>query len=433
MAVAVGAGMATPTDADAFATNDVWEPEEVASADAEPPDDADAADPGDAPADDSAAEEPAAEEGVPADDGVEEPAVEEPAEETAVEEPVAEEAVVEETAEEPAEPEPVVEAIAPERRKLAKRPRHRWIYSNLTAVRYNPLGLVNEFTTGYRYQLIDKKTALFNESFVAAQLHTYATPAYARIGPKVDFQPLAILNLSATYDYTGYFGSFGLFQSFQTPTDEWSDSELERRDDSGDPSIDNYSTTGHFVTLAALLQAKVKNIAVRDNLKFYWADFDLRDGDTVYYHQTLDLPQPDGGWTLTNDADVLYLFDFGLTIGARYTLTHAFYQDRHFLASEPVSKPNGPTHRIGPAVLYTFFDRPDKRFNKPTMILLLQWWAKHRFRTGQDVSAGVPYLVLGFRFQGDIMPNPNTWNKATERKRKKRGAAVSRIAGRREL
>ncbi len=300
------------------------------------------------------------------------------------------------------------------------RPRHRIIYSNLSAIRYNPLGLVNEFTGGYRYQLIDKRSKLFNESFVAAQVHTFLSPAYARIGPKIDIQPLALLNLSATYDFTGYFGSFGLMQSYRSPTDDWSDTEIERRDDSGDPAIDNYRTWGHFVTLSALLQAKVGRIAVRDNLKAYWADYDLRAGDTVSYDQTLDIPLPNRGWTLTNDLDVLYLFDFGLTVGARHTLTQAFYQERHFQPAEPISRPNGPTHRVGPALLYTFFDRPHQRFNKPTLILLMQWWAAHRYRTGQDVSVAVPYLVLGFRFEGDIYPDPATWHRKTEKKRKRR-------------
>ncbi|MCH9685787.1 MAG: excinuclease ABC subunit UvrB, partial [Deltaproteobacteria bacterium] len=44
--------------------------------------------------------------------------------------------------------------------KLDPRPRHRWIYSNLSALRYNPLGLVNEFTTGYRFQFIDKDSVI---------------------------------------------------------------------------------------------------------------------------------------------------------------------------------------------------------------------------------------------------------------------------------
>lgn len=311
-------------------------------------------------------------------------------------------------------------------RPRRKRPMHRLIYSNLTALRYNPLGLVNEFTGGYRYQLFKKNSLLFRESFVAAQLHTFISPAFGRIGPKIDFQPLALLNLSATYDYTGYFGTFGLNQSFKSPTDDWSDTEIGRRDDSGDPTIDNYVTTGHFVTLAALLQAKVGRIAMRDNVKFYYADYDLRAGDTVSYDQTLDIVVPNKGWTMTNDLDLLYLFDFGLTLGARYTLTQAFYQARHFQPAEPLSRPNGPTHRVGPALLYTFFDRPDKRFNKPTLIVLMQWWAAHRFRTGQDVSAAVPYLAIGFRFEGDILPDPASWHAKTEPKRKRRRAGRSR-------
>jgi hypothetical protein len=302
-----------------------------------------------------------------------------------------------------------------------RRPNHRLIYSNLTAVRYNPLGLVNEFTGGYRYQLAKKRSKLFNDSFLAVQLHTFLSPAYGRIGPKVDIQPLAILNLSATYDFTGYFGNFGLIPSFRSPTDDWSDTEIQRRDEAGDPSIDNYKTTGHFVTLAALLQAKVGRIAVRNNFKAYYTDYDLRAGDTVSYDQTLDIPLPNRGWTMTNELDALYVFDFGLTVGARYTVTQAFYQARHFQPAEPISQPNGPTHRVGPAVLYTFFDRPHQRFNKPTLILLTQWWAQHRFRTGADVSPALPYLVLAFRFEGDLLPDPATWNRKKEPKRKRRG------------
>ncbi|MEM9454375.1 MAG: hypothetical protein AAGF11_09365 [Myxococcota bacterium] len=356
-----------------------------------------------------------------------EPADGPPSEEPPSEEPPPQESSPQESPPQeppPQEPPPqVAPADSPEvTPRKGRRPRHTWIYSNLTAVRYNPLGLVNEFTTGYRYQLSKKVYSdLWGNSFIAAQLHTYLTPAYGRIGPKIDIQPLALLNLSATYDYTGYFGSFGLFNSFPSATSEWSDNELARRNDSNDPRIDNYATTGHFITLSMLLQAKFKNIAVRDNLKFYWADFDLRDGDTVYYHQTLDLPQPDRGWTLTNDVDLLYIFDFGLTVGARYTVTHAFYQEEHFGESEPISRPNGPTHRIGPAVLYTFYDRPDLRFNRPTLILLPQFWVRHRYRVGQEVSPAIPYLVFGFRFQGEFLPNPASWHRKTEPKRKRRG------------
>jgi hypothetical protein len=280
--------------------------------------------------------------------------------------------------------------------------RHRLVYKNLFALRYNPLGLVNELTMGWRLQLFDKPGVLYRDSFFALKGHTFVNPAFARIGPRVELQPLAILNLSATYDYVGYFKTFDQLMSFPTPTANWDDDTLSSLGDAGR----NYVTGGHLVELAALFQAKVRKIAVRSNVRFYYAALNLREGDTVYYDQTLDILHVNEGWTVVNDADVMYLFDFGLKIAARHTVTHAFYQQKHFLPGEPMSRPNSPTHRIGPAILYTFYDRPDRRFNRPTIFLLPQWWVRHRYRTGANVSAGVPYLALGFLFEGDLLPDP---------------------------
>lgn len=287
--------------------------------------------------------------------------------------------------------------------------RHKLVYQNLIAARYNPLGLVNEFTLGWRMQLFMKKPGvLYQDTFFGLKLHTFLNPAFARIGPRVEIQPLAILNLQATYNFVGYFTTFDQLMSFPSPAEDYSDTRLDQLGEAGL----NYPGYGHLVTLAALLQAKVKNVAVRDNLKFYYVDMALRRGHTVFYDQTLDIAQPDEAWTLTNDLDLIYLFDFGLKLGARYTLTHAFYQRDHFRFGEPVSQPNGPTHRVGPAILHTFYDKPERRFNRPTLIVLVQWWARHRWRTGRDVHPAVPYLVVGFLFEGDLLPDP--------RKRKKK-------------
>ncbi|HET6583771.1 MAG TPA: hypothetical protein VFG69_09990 [Nannocystaceae bacterium] len=294
--------------------------------------------------------------------------------------------------------------------------RHRFVYKNLTALRYNPLGLVNEFSFGWRVQLVDRNTALFKDSYFALKAHTFLNPAFGRVGPMVELQPLAVLNLQFIYNAVGYFRTFDQLQSFQSPRADYSDTELSERTDQ------RYAGTGHYLTFSALLQGKVGRVAVRDNVKFYWADMGLaRDPitkrqDTVYYDQTLDILHPDRGWVVTNDADVIYLFDFGLRLGARYTLTHAFYRDSMYLAGESTKNPNSPTHRVGPAILYsppkwhikaakrTKVSR--KRWYNPTAFLLVQWWAQHRWRTDadRDVSAAVPYVVLGFSFEGDFFP-----------------------------
>jgi hypothetical protein len=299
----------------------------------------------------------------------------------------------------PIEPSDSVQAPAPG----AYRVRNSLVYRNLLAARYNPLGLVNEFILGYRVQLIDKPGPLFRDSFAALHLHTFLNPAFGRVGPMLEVQPLAILNFQATYNYAGYFRTFDQLMSFPTATADYSDSELSRRGDLDE----NYVTHGHLVTLSMLLQAKVGRIAVRDNLKAYWGDINLTAGDTTFYDQTLDILWPNRGWVINNDADVLYLFDMGLKLGARYSLTHAIYREEHFLPGETMSpRANSPMHRVGPALLYTFYDKPERRFNKPTLIFMLQWWAKHRWRTGADSHPAIPMTVIGFLFEGRLLPDP---------------------------
>lgn len=289
-------------------------------------------------------------------------------------------------------------------------PRHRFIYRNLTAGRVNPQGLVNETTLGYRAQLVARNTPLFLDSFALVGAHAFVTPAFIRAGPTIEIQPAAVINFGATYDIVGTFGTFRQLQSFASATDRWGPDDLERNADDDR----NYSSWGHLITLSALLQARVKNIVVRTSTKAYWGDMKLRGGDRVYYDQSLDILMPDRGWSIMNETDVVYLFT-RLRLIVRHSLTHAFYERRHFDAAEPVSRPNGPTSRLGPAVAFTFFDRPGVRFNRPTVFLLTQWWLRHRWRTGEQQHAAIPYAALGFSFEGDLVPH----RKDTDRKRRR--------------
>ena len=297
-------------------------------------------------------------------------------------------------------------------------PRHKWVYSTLLALRYNPLGATIDFKTGHRLQLIDKDSVLFQESYLLSGVRAFLTPAYARVGPHVEIQPLALLNIYAGYNFVGYFSTFDLIQSFPSATSDYSDTRLAERGDDGD----NYPVIGQIADISALLQAKVGPIAIRNNVVFYWANMNLRNGDTVWYDQFMDIAFPKKGWGVTNDADIIYLFDGGLKLGARHSLAHVFYTEEHFLDGEPVSeRVNGPHHRVGPAFLYTFFDRPEKRVNKPTFVLLAQWFVQHRYRTGQDVHQGIPQLTLAVTFQGDLLPHPQRRHVDRQgKKRKKR-------------
>jgi hypothetical protein len=111
--------------------------------------------------------------------------------------------------------------------------------------------------------------------------------------------------------------------------------------------------------------------------------------------------------------DLLYRSRFGLTAGVRYSIVHPLYTRGDYRDNEEAVSDNGH-QRIGPLVAFTFFDRGFTRFNKPTLLLIVNWYVDHRYRTGQgetstlgafSTSPGVPYLVLGFSFQSDLINN----------------------------
>ena len=49
---------------------------------------------------------------------------------------------------------------------------------------------------------------LFGDTFVQVECICQFTPAYAQVGPSVTFSPIAILDLSAQYIVSPYFGTF---------------------------------------------------------------------------------------------------------------------------------------------------------------------------------------------------------------------------------
>ncbi len=342
------------------------------------------------------------------------------AEETAAEETAAEEAPAEAAAGEEAElacaPDCAVDEAAP---PPEFPPKHSLYYGNTTALRLNPLGLENRFQIDYRWRVYDNTTSKLKKgSYVAFGVEPLLNPAITRLSAVLTVQPLAVLQLRAAYGMLAHFGTFDFMQSYNTPTAEHYTAEYESTTDS------RYKSVGGQAQLAALLQAKVGPIAIRNNFQAYRTDINLADNDndgredTVFYYVRDDIMIQGHGWHLINDSDVLFVSKFGLTAGVRATVVKPIYKKEAFLPGEANDDPNGPTFRVGPLLAYTFFDRPGKRFNKPAILLISQWWVKHRYRVSGspetssdgtvergslgDSLAGMPTLVLGFTFQGQL-------------------------------
>ena len=128
----------------------------------------------------------------------------------------------------------------------------------------------------------------------------------------------------------------------------------------------------------------------------------LNEGDTVWYEGVNDVLMPQNGWALHMDNDLLWMGSNGWVAGVRHSMDHVFYPEAENMSSSALDELT-PNHRVGPLVAYSFFDEPGRAFNKPTVVLILNWHLKHRYRTGEEISQAMPYGLVAFAFSGDLM------------------------------
>ena len=271
-------------------------------------------------------------------------------------------------------------------------PLHRFVHRNTLAIRVNPLGLLYDGRFVYRQRLYVAESTALRDNFLGIGIAPGASPAFARLGVIVEVQPATMLGFWAVYEYMQYFGTFNLLASYPSASANFSDSAIRNR--MPPPS----TTGGTMLTFGANLNLKVGPIVLRSQAKLMAPDFKLRPGDTVLYDQFSDLLLANGRFTFTNDLDLLFQTRFGLVAGVRYNVGIPIY------GPENTAKEDNSTHRLGPFVAYRFFDHDGARFNQPTIAVVINWYLKHRWRTGADSPAALPYMALAFNVVGDLIP-----------------------------
>lgn len=300
-------------------------------------------------------------------------------------------------AEPQAPPPPSVPAEAPAPEPA---PRHRLMYSNTLVLRVNPLGLEDRFSLTYRRRLSARTGKLFDDTYFGLGFTPTVSPSISRVGATMTLVPLAIFQFRAAYYFIGYYGSQSFkAHPFDSPYDNSGPDSLKARADARQ-AINTY---GGQAELAALLQLKFGPIAIRNEVTFFHNTIKLPSPADVFYDLRHDILAPARGWFLANDTDLVYVnTKHRFNIGVRATYYHIFYETGAYEPGDVENDNIGDTARLGPLLSYTFKDRPKHRFLKPTLFFAAQWWLKHRWRTGQDVSQGLPLLLLGFSFSGEL-------------------------------
>lgn len=285
-------------------------------------------------------------------------------------------------------------------------PKIRIAISNLLVGRVNPLGLEDQLRVGVLKRMFVNSAPALRDNYVGISLAPRLSPAYVKVGPSFELQPLSVLNLRFTAELMQWFGTFNTLQSFGSPLDDYSDSTLKRNNEMGLA----YRPSGIHLYFEPTVQMRFGPVAFRNRLSIEWFHMGLRPGDTSFYDISLDTMVQNGGIIVANDMDLMYMQRFHrwpttqLIIGVRYSVVQPLYTPSAYREGEdPNVNPNGQ-QRLGPLLAVTFFDRGYINFNKPTLLVIVNWYVQHRWRTGADVSQGVPYAVIGFAFTSDFMP-----------------------------
>jgi hypothetical protein len=311
-------------------------------------------------------------------------------------------------------------------------PRNRLVLNNLLVIRFNPVGLEDQMRFGYQRRLLDRKSLLFRDNFLFLGIAPRLNPAFIKIGPSIELQPLSIFNLRVGVEYLRFFSTFGFLQSFGSALDEYDDRRIAICS-SKDPAVlakcsykdpqgtqvmgaaepRNFAASGVHLMIEPTLQGRVGPLALRNKLAIEYWSMQTQPGDRVFYDVTLDTLVPRNGWVIANDLDVMYVTSFRLSVGLRYTIVKALYRDVDFRPGEDRSLEDNMLQRIGPMFSYTFFDRGFTRFNKPTLLIITNFYVDHRYRTGQAASqvvpavfansSAIPYVIIGFSFQSDFI------------------------------
>lgn len=271
-------------------------------------------------------------------------------------------------------------------------PEKRIYWSSLNLIRLNPLGLETQNRFMAHKRLMQSESALFRDTFAAGGLSLKLNPAYLKVGPLVDIQPIALFNLRGGYEFLYYFGTLGYLQSAPTAADPYDDET--RGDDLHKPEA--YSTTGHHAFVEPTFQIKVKNVAFKSKFAFEYWNMNLKEGDTVFYDATLDTWVPGNGLVTANDTDLLYLSG-PLVVGLRMSGVWPGYTDTELGGATGVDN----SHlRVGPLLAYTFAKKEGKKYRRPALLANVAWYVDHRHRQG-----AMPYILVAYSFTSDFL-NP---------------------------
>ncbi len=289
--------------------------------------------------------------------------------------------------------------------KTPQTPESQWAYSNMLALRYNPLGLQDELYFGFKQRLYDvpQDNLLLGKSYWWAGLVTRASPQFLMSGLFFRTLPIAILELQGVFARVQGLADAADLPGYYTQGTKDAVNTTKSSRVSGGSLIAN----GWQGSLQARLQAKVGHIAFRSTNLLRHFNLNADGGATtsdLFYDQTLDLVTPLKSWVYQSDTDLLYAnANKPWVLGVRHTYATVLTE-----ANTPDIDADRlyDIHRAGLLFAWKFkapiTSEGLEAKRRHALIVLSQWHLDHPFRTGQSMNTSIPYFAVVYALSGRV-------------------------------
>lgn len=165
-------------------------------------------------------------------------------------------------------------------------------------VQFNPLGVRAEAEASWRWRLTESSHPLLEEAHVAIGVTDQLSPAYDRLQAWIEVSPLSILDLRASVEGVGYFGTFGNLVGFPSYASDFSDDAREPLEEQA------VARVGRRFALTPVLKLKAGRLSLRASADF--ESWKVHDAPEAYFYEPFrGTLLAAGGDSLVNGSNLL--------------------------------------------------------------------------------------------------------------------------------
>jgi len=239
-----------------------------------------------------------------------------------------------------------------------------WDLQNVAAARIFPLGARDSIHADYLIPLWNSDSVLFEDTYIAPGLYADITPAYAHLGARLKWSPIAVFEVTTQFDGGYYFGTFSGVTDFYSADTPYDDAHLDALAAAG------HSNRGTVLRgmVSPTLQARVGNviIALPQDFYFFWktrpegaactgGSSDFSDGDSIqdcigdyWYEPQFDAMLKWNDTIMNNGAVAFWSFRDSTETDPRKFWLGLKFDRQYVLGTQDTSV------RLGPIALFKF-------------------------------------------------------------------------------